>query len=167
MWDLHSGLITIPWNPLIATSQFYRLSTPVIFSDSHLSTTTTSGGEPDELLVPSSDQQQKLVFAGNDHYSINFRAIGFLKSPFRQRCGTPRQSGLCPSVRCELKLVSCLNAASCLDGLQEYSHLWVSYIFHKNTNLYREQKVLRNRGKQPRSPSHEGAGAVFLAVHAE
>ncbi|CAD7952726.1 unnamed protein product [Amoebophrya sp. A25] len=81
----------------------------------------------------------------NSSSSYQIRAIGFLQSPFRQRCGTPRQSGLCPSVRSELRLVSCLNAASCLDGLEAYSHLWVSYIFHKNTNLSKEQRALRNR----------------------
>ncbi|CAD7927878.1 unnamed protein product [Amoebophrya sp. A120] len=74
-----------------------------------------------------------------------FRPIGYAKSPYLQRCGTPRQSGICPSVVTEVKLVPCLNAAACLDGLAEYSHLWVSYIFHKNTNLCREDRALLNR----------------------
>lgn len=51
-----------------------------------------------------------------------------------RRNGTPRQPLLVPLARCRLRLVSDVPAAT-LAGLEQYSHVWVLYIFHENTDL--------------------------------
>ena len=51
-----------------------------------------------------------------------------------RRNGTPRQPLLVPLARCRLRLVSDVPAAT-LAGLAQYSHVWVLYIFHENTDL--------------------------------
>lgn len=55
--------------------------------------------------------------------------IGLLQAPYRQKFGVPRQPGL---VQCEARLV--LNpefGADCVRGIEAYSHLWLSFLFHQ------------------------------------
>lgn len=61
--------------------------------------------------------------------------IGRVHSCFSRRNGTPRQGGdLVPSARCTLTLGDGM-PNELLRGLDEYSHAWVIYVFHANTNL--------------------------------
>ncbi|DBA76679.1 hypothetical protein WJX79_005942 [Trebouxia sp. C0005] len=62
------------------------------------------------------------------------KPIGILESCFRQRNGTPRQPLLVPAAKARLKLRPGIPHA-CLEGLQGYSHCWIIYIFHRNTDL--------------------------------
>ncbi|KAG7672852.1 hypothetical protein KSW81_001791 [Nannochloris sp. 'desiccata'] len=64
------------------------------------------------------------------------RPIGTLRSCFNKRNGTPRQPLLVPAARSALTLRPEL-AADIFEGLQKYSHCWVLYIFHENTDLQR------------------------------
>lgn len=56
-----------------------------------------------------------------------------LHRPLITRNGTPRQPLLVPSARSKLKLAPFV-PADCLEGLQQYSHCWVLYLFHANTS---------------------------------
>ena len=60
--------------------------------------------------------------------------IGTLRSCFSRRCGTPRQSLLVGEARAELLLRKEL-PEGLLSGLEEFSHCWVLFCFHENTNL--------------------------------
>ncbi|CAI8611260.1 unnamed protein product [Vicia faba] len=61
--------------------------------------------------------------------------IGTIQSCFSTRNGTPRQPLLVPLARaCLLFNTSRVPPAS-LEGLSEYSHCWIIYVFHLNTNL--------------------------------
>jgi len=68
---------------------------------------------------------------------LRFSPIDYVRSCFSQRNGTPRQPLLVPLARAELLLSPGVPAA-CLDGLGEYSHCWVLYVFHRNTDLHRD-----------------------------
>ena len=60
--------------------------------------------------------------------------IGVVHSCFSRRNGTPRQGGdLVPSARCVFFLDGGL-PRDLLSGLDRYSHCWVLYEFHANTN---------------------------------
>ena len=63
-----------------------------------------------------------------DQYT--FQPIGILHSPFREKFGIPRQPRLTPHAISTLELFAPFNAAECLQGLEEFSHLWLSFIFH-------------------------------------
>ena len=54
------------------------------------------------------------------------KPIGYLQSIFKNKNGTPRQSGICSSACASLKIDSNLfsNAHHSLEGLHAYSHLW-------------------------------------------
>jgi len=60
--------------------------------------------------------------------------IGLLRSCFSTRNGTPRQPLLAPGARARLVLAPHVPAAA-LEGLADFSHVWVLYVFHANTNL--------------------------------
>ena len=66
--------------------------------------------------------------------------IGHIKSCYRQCVGTPRQGALVPSSRASLVLTKNMSPES-LDGLEEFSHVWITFKFHLNTNTLKEAKA--------------------------
>jgi len=62
--------------------------------------------------------------------------VGTLRSCFSQRNGTPRQPLLVPAARAEVVLRAGM-PPDILEGITQYSHCWVLYIFHENTDLTR------------------------------
>ena len=90
--------------------------------------------------------------------------IGRVHSCFSRRNGTPRQGGdLVPSARCVLTLAPGL-PVDLLAGLDQYSHVWIIYVFHANTNMGGDTRngggqgqgggpsPRRRRGGRPRRP---------------
>ena len=67
---------------------------------------------------------------------FDLRPIGFVKSCFPDRRGTPRQPLLCPSTRSCICFENAIPPSS-LDGLAEFSHLFCIFLFHENTNMHR------------------------------
>lgn len=66
--------------------------------------------------------------------SIN--AIGKIHSPYKEKFGVPRQSGL-SSAHSKIELYGSAAQIDRLRGLEEFSHLWVIFLFH----LIDEQKA--------------------------
>jgi hypothetical protein len=62
------------------------------------------------------------------------KPIGFVRSVFRDRRGTPRQGCLAPAAVAKLELAPSVQARDSLLGLHEFSHLWLIFVFHQNTN---------------------------------
>ncbi|KAK8340521.1 hypothetical protein V6Z12_A08G104900 [Gossypium hirsutum] len=61
--------------------------------------------------------------------------IGIVQSCFSTRNGTPRQPLLVPLARASLVFDSTRVPPASLEGLEEYSHCWIIYVFHLNTDL--------------------------------
>ncbi|XP_075509938.1 uncharacterized protein LOC142546222 [Primulina tabacum] len=61
--------------------------------------------------------------------------IGVVKSCFSTRNGTPRQPLLVPLARASLIFDLTRVPQASLEGLEGYSHCWLIYVFHLNTNL--------------------------------
>lgn len=70
--------------------------------------------------------------------------IGEISSCYRQCVGTPRQGLLVPSSRATIKLTSNISSEA-IEGLQECSHVWITFKFHLNTNTLKESKAFSNR----------------------
>lgn len=64
-----------------------------------------------------------------------FKTIGYIKTPFVELNGTPRQAALALGCPGELKLKQEVQPSSSLRDLEGYSHLWVISVFHANTNM--------------------------------
>eukprot|EP00584_Thalassiosira_punctigera_P019406 CAMPEP_0172553596 /NCGR_PEP_ID=MMETSP1067-20121228/51297_1 /TAXON_ID=265564 ORGANISM="Thalassiosira punctigera, Strain Tpunct2005C2" /NCGR_SAMPLE_ID=MMETSP1067 /ASSEMBLY_ACC=CAM_ASM_000444 /LENGTH=397 /DNA_ID=CAMNT_0013341809 /DNA_START=272 /DNA_END=1465 /DNA_ORIENTATION=- len=67
--------------------------------------------------------------------------IGTVISPYTKRMGTPRQGALVPSGRgfVQLKI-----PVECVEGLELYSHAWIVFTFHANTDALNNAKVKTN-----------------------
>ncbi|MES3039165.1 MAG: tRNA (N6-threonylcarbamoyladenosine(37)-N6)-methyltransferase TrmO [Bdellovibrionota bacterium] len=62
--------------------------------------------------------------------SVNFNPIGFIESCYKQKFGTPRQSGLVPEARSVLRIDPSFQPEISLEGLMAFSHVWVIFVFH-------------------------------------
>lgn len=57
--------------------------------------------------------------------------IGVIHSCYKQKFGIPRQPGLVTAATAELELLPPFNRREFINGLEVFSHLWVSFVFHK------------------------------------
>ena len=58
--------------------------------------------------------------------------IGKIASDFKEKFGTPRQPGICPSVESAVELENTAFNKEAILGLENCSHLWILAWFHKN-----------------------------------
>jgi tRNA-Thr(GGU) m(6)t(6)A37 methyltransferase TsaA len=84
------------------------------------------------------------------------KPIGHISSPYKQKFGTPRQSGLAPSARATIQLDPQFIPAGSLEGLKHWSHIWLLFHFHKNRN-----ETLHGKTRPPRL---NGEKIGFLAT---
>ncbi|KAH9488554.1 hypothetical protein Btru_061810 [Bulinus truncatus] len=75
--------------------------------------------------------------------NVKMKPIGYMKSVFHYKNGTPRQSSLCQAARGVLTIDKSTfnNPEHSLEGLDEFSYAWIIFIFHKNNNTYTKAKV--------------------------
>lgn len=66
--------------------------------------------------------------------------IGEISSCYRQCIGTPRQGLLAPASRAAITL-NTLISPEALVGLEEFSHVWITFKFHLNTNTLKVQEL--------------------------
>ncbi|XP_050012002.1 tRNA (adenine(37)-N6)-methyltransferase [Alexandromys fortis] len=69
--------------------------------------------------------------------------IGYLESCFLAKNGTPRQPSICSYSRACLKIRKSIfnNPKHSLMGLEQFSHVWILFVFHKNGHLNYKAKV--------------------------
>ncbi|HEY8269242.1 MAG TPA: tRNA (N6-threonylcarbamoyladenosine(37)-N6)-methyltransferase TrmO [Pseudobdellovibrionaceae bacterium] len=71
----------------------------------------------------------------------DLKPIGYLQSSYRDKFGTPRQSGLSPHAWSCLKIRADLQPEQALQGLEKFSHLWLVFVFHQNKTARYHAKV--------------------------
>ncbi|XP_076583547.1 tRNA (adenine(37)-N6)-methyltransferase [Chaetodon auriga] len=69
--------------------------------------------------------------------------IGYITSCFSVKNGTPRQPTICGPSRAELRIQQSVfsNPEHAVLGLDQYSHVWIIFLFHKNGHLSSKAKV--------------------------
>ena len=104
-----------------------------------------------------------------EEHTYNFRSLGFIRSPYKQKFGTPRQAALTPGVTAYLELNTNVVPPGSLEGLERYSHIWVLYFFHLNKpgNPSGKVKPPRLKGQKmgmlaTRSPHHSNPIGMSL-----
>uniref|UniRef100_A0A1Y1NLL2 TsaA-like domain-containing protein n=1 Tax=Photinus pyralis TaxID=7054 RepID=A0A1Y1NLL2_PHOPY len=76
------------------------------------------------------------------NYDLGLQYIGTIHTHFPEKRGTPRQPGICSDTTAKLTLNEVFtNPSHALDGLQEYSHMWILFHFHKNDATHTRAKV--------------------------
>ena len=64
--------------------------------------------------------------------TYEFNPIGIAHTPFTQRFGIPRQPGLVPSAKGVLKIDADPDFKHALKTLEQFSHLWIIFVFHSH-----------------------------------
>lgn len=103
---------------------------------------------------------------------LKFEPIGVVRSGFKEKFGIPRQSRLAKSARAEIRL-PLAKFRDAIDGLEDFSHVWVIFVFHQALNAKvrvrppvwegprnsafspRAPRIARTRSECPRSHSSE------------
>lgn len=63
---------------------------------------------------------------------FTFSPIGIIHSPFKQKFGIPRQPVLASAARATLELLPPYNREAYGRGLEDFSHLWIQFVFHQS-----------------------------------
>ncbi|XP_050696410.1 tRNA (adenine(37)-N6)-methyltransferase-like [Eriocheir sinensis] len=82
--------------------------------------------------APKAPQQQAVL--SDEHLFHGWRPIGHIKSWFRTKNGTPRQGSVSSLTRGVLRLAphTFTNPHHALQGLEDFSHVWILFVFDKN-----------------------------------
>ena len=64
--------------------------------------------------------------------NVQHTIVGIVHSPYKEKFAVPRQPGLVPSAKAELEILPPFNDINAFNGLDEFSHLWLVFTFHKN-----------------------------------
>lgn len=105
--------------------------------------------------------------------STLFDIIGYIDSPFVEKFGIPRQAGLIRSARSRIVLQPPFNRAEMVQGLEQFSHIWILFVFHdaiadgwKTTvrppRLGGKKRIGVFASRSPHRPNHIGISAVRL-----
>jgi tRNA-Thr(GGU) m(6)t(6)A37 methyltransferase TsaA len=62
--------------------------------------------------------------------SINFNVIGHVKSPYKEKFAIPRQPGLASAAKGQVILTGSANNSELVRGLEQFSHIWLLFVFH-------------------------------------
>lgn len=104
---------------------------------------------------------------------FDFEAIGLAQTPFTQRFGIPRQPGLVPEAKGILKINGHPDFQYALKRLEEFSHIWVVFVFHAHggnkwkptirpPRLGGKEKVGVLSSRSPHRPNPIGLSVVEL-----
>lgn len=88
---------------------------------------------------------------------IDFKTIGIVHSPYKEKFGVPRQPNLVPLAKGELHLLTPFNHPDCVRGLEKFSHLWLLFVFSATA-----QQGWHNTVRPPRLGGNERVG-VFAS----
>jgi len=62
--------------------------------------------------------------------TFEFETIGIIHSCFKEKFGIPRQPGLVEEATAILELLPPYNRAEAVRGIEQFTHIWVLFVFH-------------------------------------
>ncbi|MDC9594944.1 tRNA (N6-threonylcarbamoyladenosine(37)-N6)-methyltransferase TrmO [Xenorhabdus sp. IM139775] len=62
---------------------------------------------------------------------FHFTQIGTIHSPYKEKFAIPRQPGLVEDGTGQLELLAPYNQVDAVRGLEQFSHLWIIFVFHQ------------------------------------
>lgn len=76
-------------------------------------------------------------------YEFQSPYIGTIRTNFPEKRCTPRQPGICANATAKITLDSTIftNPEHALQGLEEFSHMWILFHFHRNDSTHIKAKV--------------------------
>ena len=77
----------------------------------------------------------------NSDHVISLKPIAYIESDFKEKFATPRQPGLVPAAQGRVVLQAPFNQADAVQGLEEFSHIWLIFGFHATAQQGWKPKV--------------------------
>lgn len=107
----------------------------------HLLESFRNGPSMSDAKVVGPDDVKPSTSTDDD--TIKLKPIGVISTWFPSKRGTPRQTGVCGKVPGKLLLYNSIftNPDHALEGLQDFSHMWVLFYFHRNDSTHVRAKV--------------------------
>jgi tRNA (adenine37-N6)-methyltransferase len=68
------------------------------------------------------------------HGSYQIKPIGKIHSPFKEKFGLPRQANLLSNTSAFIELYPPYNDPDAVKGLSGFTHIWLTFAFHKNSS---------------------------------
>jgi tRNA-Thr(GGU) m(6)t(6)A37 methyltransferase TsaA len=62
--------------------------------------------------------------------SVSFNVIGTIDSPYKEKFAIPRQPGIVTAAQGQLRLLGSANNIELVRGLEQFSHIWLLFVFH-------------------------------------
>jgi len=62
--------------------------------------------------------------------NFQFSSIGIIQSPYQEKFAIPRQPGLVSAAKGQILLQNEANNSELLRGIEQFSHLWLIFVFH-------------------------------------
>ena len=87
---------------------------------------------------------------------VKMPIIGYMKSPYREKFGIPRQPNLV-QVGSYIEMVEPYNDLLAFEGIEEFSHLWLIWQFHENKNQ-QDSPQFRPQVRPPRLGGNKKIG---------
>jgi len=75
--------------------------------------------------------------------SFSLATIATIHSPYKEKFAVPRQPGLVPSAIALLEMLPPYDDINAFSGLEDFSHLWLTFVFHKNKAPKNWQPMVR------------------------
>ncbi|MCG8613710.1 MAG: tRNA (N6-threonylcarbamoyladenosine(37)-N6)-methyltransferase TrmO [Pseudomonadales bacterium] len=75
-----------------------------------------------------------------DLQKTEFAVIGIVESGFKEKFGVPRQPRL-THIRSKIRMLPPFNTPDAFEGLEQFSHIWLSFVFHQTQNTHWRPKV--------------------------
>ncbi|BHH85510.1 tRNA (N6-threonylcarbamoyladenosine(37)-N6)-methyltransferase TrmO [Desulforhopalus sp. 52FAK] len=105
--------------------------------------------------------------------NIEVQPIGIIHSCFTEKFGIPRQPGMVPAAIAELELYPPYNREEVTRGLEQFSHVWIHFLFHESVSdgwkntvrppwLGGTKRVGVLATRSPHRPNHLGLSVVRL-----
>ncbi|WP_260259675.1 tRNA (N6-threonylcarbamoyladenosine(37)-N6)-methyltransferase TrmO [Vibrio intestinalis] len=86
-------------------------------------------------------------------YSIS--PIGIIETPYKEKFAVPRQPRLVPSASAKIKLQGEVNCAEAIRGIEQFSHVWLLFLFDQNLDAGWKPTV-----RPPRLGGNERVGVL-------
>ncbi len=100
-------------------------------------------------MVVNNENGENRAPADQEPNSYQFRPVGWIESPYKEKFGTPRQPGLVDAPLGAVVLRDDLNVDA-LDGLKDYSHAWLIFVFHANQSFKTGRPFEKTKVHPPR-----------------
>ncbi len=65
--------------------------------------------------------------------TFTFRPVGIIHSCFKEKFGIPRQARLVPDAAARVEILKPFDRDEAFKGLEQFSHIWVVFVFHVGT----------------------------------